>query len=881
MRFILLSWLAACGGPVDGPGDGAVEVCGNAIDDDGNGASDCDDNACACPELCTTDGDEDRDGVEGCADSDCDGSCPEVCDDTRDNDGDGSIDCDDSDCSDPACPEICGDGRDNDGDGASDCSDVDCVDPSCEELCTDARDNDADGATDCEDADCDGLCPETCEDGRDNDLDGFADCDDPQCEVACIEDCVNDLDDDADALIDCIDPECSAECDTDNDGFLNGDHGGDDCDDLDPEVNPDANEVCNGVDDDCNGATDLEDPGVDPATQQKFYDDDDFDSFGDRFDVGTWACVGDLGTVPDNTDCNDADPDVSPAALEVCDGVDNDCDSLKDDADPSVDLATTSTWYPDNDGDGYGDIGSPEFVCNPPAGYVDNGDDCNDDDPLLGPPSDWLPDLDGDDYGVGVPYGVVTCIEPAGSWAAAVHGVDCDDTDPTNNPGATEVCDSRDNDCDLYVDDEDDSIDLATASEWHVDFDEDGYGSKVGPLIQCLAPVGWVADKTDCDDGDYTLNPGAIEVCDGLDNDCDTKKDDADPSVDLSTATNWYLDADSDGFGDPLGLPLFACAPPPGRSADNTDCDDSDPSVFGPGDWVADLDLDGWGAGPGLGLFQCDSPGAGFTSEYLDEDCDEGDALIYPTAPEICEDLVDQDCNGLDKSCFPIQDPSYSADAVFIDKAGSTVMTVAWDGTNYWSTSGGGVVGNRLAEYDAFGAPLGTFAPSIDFRSVFTIGDGVGQLYSREYAQKAIEEQGAVGSFHPFVTLSGGTLDIQASVCWDDTRGEFVAQYNGTVSKWDISGAHTGDLKLIGYGSSGLESSYPQNRGVAVAGGWYFTYDSGTLSGWDETGARVGKTSLLGGGTSFDSNFSLSYANGRIWVVDAALGTWRGYPIDI
>jgi hypothetical protein len=685
MRAIVALWWAGCGGATGPNGEEPAEICGNGLEDDGNGAVDCADAACACPELCGNGLDDDADGAADCDDADCDGSCPEACTDGRDNDGDGAIDCDDADCSVPECPEVCTDGRDNDGDGASDCSDLDCNDPACDELCTDARDNDGDGAVDCDDPDCDGSCPEDCFDGRDNDLDGLADCDDPACELACPEDCTNGIDDDADALVDCLDPECDEECDADLDGFLNGDHGGDDCDDLDPEVFPGATEVCNDKDDDCNGLVDLDDPGLDPSSLQKFYEDADGDGFGE-FGGGVWACVGDPGLV---------------------------------------------------------------------------------------------------------------------------------------------------------------------------------------------------ADNTDCDDTEAAVNPGATEICDGLDNDCDGKKDEADPSVDLSTAETWYPDADGDGFGDPLSLGLSACAPPPGHVADNTDCDDTDPLQLGPGDWIPDLDADGWGAGAPIGVIGCTAPYDGLASAWLEEDCDESDPTIHPEAEEICEDGIDQDCNGLDKSCFPLQDPSYSADIVFTDETGSTVMTVAWDGTNLWTSSGGSGGGDRFASYDASGGFLSTYAPGIDFRSVFTIGDGVAPVYSREYAQWKVEEQGAPGSFHSFVTLSGGTLDAQSSVVWDDTRSHFVAHINGLISRWGPGGGHDSDITLIGYGTSGTESLYPQNRGVAVAGGWYFTYDSGTLSAWDETGARVAKTKLNGGGTSFDSNFSLSFAQGRIWVCDNAYGTWRGYPVDL
>ncbi|MEC8425114.1 MAG: MopE-related protein, partial [Myxococcota bacterium] len=165
--------------------------------------------------------------------------------------------------------------------------------------------------------------------------------------------------------------------DADGDGF----EAEEDCDDADPAVNPAAQELCNGLDDDCDGAIDIDDPDVEGTSTWSV--DSDGDGFGDPT-LSADGCVQPEGTADNADDCDDRNDAIHPAADETCDGVDNDCDGAVDAADEGV--VGASAWAPDVDGDGFGDPTRAVDGCEPPeVGWVNNAADCDDDDPLTHP----------------------------------------------------------------------------------------------------------------------------------------------------------------------------------------------------------------------------------------------------------------------------------------------------------------------------------------------------------------------------------------------------------------------------------------------------------------------------------------------------------------
>jgi predicted outer membrane repeat protein len=399
--------------------------------------------------------------------------------------------------------------------------------------------------------------------------------------------------------------------DADGDGYREGP----DCDDDDPGVHPDAAELCDGIDNDCDGAVDEPD-ALDALT---WYADADGDGHGDP-DQSQRACEAPSGMVADNTDCDDGDAAIHPLAEELCNGVDDDCDGEIDDG-----LGELSTWYVDGDGDGFGDPHSPVQACSQPSDAVKDASDCDDSDAAVHPDaaelcngvdddcdgtvdddatdiSTWYADADGDGYG-DLGSSQQSCSQPSGHVSNAT---DCDDGDAAINLGADELCDGVDNDCDGTVD----GPDALDASTWYADADGDGYGDASSSSVACSAPARTVSDSSDCDDGDATVFPGAEELCDGGDDDCDGTVDEE--AIDMSS---WYADADGDGYGDAASS-TEACSAPSGSVADSSDCDDGDASVHpGAAEYCdgVDSDCDGSADAPGLVTF---TDSAGAVSDY-------------------------------------------------------------------------------------------------------------------------------------------------------------------------------------------------------------------------------------------------------------------------
>lgn len=386
-----------------------------------------------------------------------------------------------------------------------------------------------------------------------------------------------------------------------------------DCDDTNAGANPYAEEICDGIDNDCDGETD-EDLAVRPQ-----YPDLDGDGFGDESQPGNIilaSCPGNNRT-PLGGDCDDNNALIHPlittdawivSALAgefeyseasrspdfVADGIDQDCDG--------GDLC-----YADNDGDGYGRIpesdrdyyGDNDLICaNASAPTSPRGGDCDDYDLNANPDAaevagDGLDqdcdgvevcfvDEDGDGYGDAertIKDDDLDCSNVNVTATTTADNTDCDDERFDVNPAAEETCDGVDNDCDGELDEVVTPADIPNLRIYYVDADGDGYGDAAQSVEACGQPDGYATEAFDCDDEEPSVFPGADEICDELDNNCNNAVDEPELAVDI---TYWLPDNDADGYGDATNPALIvaSCEPPDvgayvPQGASAPDCDDT------------------------------------------------------------------------------------------------------------------------------------------------------------------------------------------------------------------------------------------------------------------------------------------------------------------
>ena len=464
-----------------------------------------------------------------------------------------------------------------------------------------------------------------------------------------------------------------------------------------------------------------------------WYMDADNDGFGDSF-FPTSSCQAPTGYVGNNTDCDDNFAFINPNTIWFAD-FDNDgygnptatiasctqpagyTDNNADCNDNDLFQNPNTVWYADTDNDGFGDSLSTVLSCSQPSGFVSTGTDCNDQNAGINPGVLWYVDIDQDGFG-NPNVSVSNCYAPVGYVS---NNTDCNDQNNLIGGGNTTVY-YADFDFDQFYNPEDSIfscsqpagyIFLASSfgpdcddnnfqitkptQAFYLDNDGDGFGNASSVLFACSLPAGYSALNTDCDDSRADIYPGATEVCDQLDNDCDGQTDE-------NIGTIWYADADGDGSGD-ASVATQACFQPAGYVPSAGDCDDNNNQLILP-TWYEDSDNDGYG-NPGISIDSCTAP-QGYVSNNTD--CNDVNPAINPAAIWYADEDGDQYGNSAQfiTACIPpagyvAQGGDCNDNAPFINPGATEVCNGSDDNCNQLTDEEGGISWYLDADNDGYG----------------------------------------------------------------------------------------------------------------------------------------------------------------------------------
>ena len=474
---------------------------------------------------------------------------------------------------------------------------------------------------------------------------------------------------------------------------------------------------------------------------------------------------------------------------------------------------------------------------------------------------------------------------------ASCGGDDCDDYDILVNPGASESCNSRDDDCDGDTDE-----DPVDGSNYYQDFDADGHGGSAVRIDACSLPAGYSAVSDDCDDGDSAIYPGATEVCNDVDDDCDGSID-GDFTVPATYARiQDAIDATVDGD--------MVCVSA-GTYKETIDFGSHDITLWGAGSATTTIDADGKGRAVLMYDTSIRPTLRGFTITGGEASSGNGAGMYVRCAGATLDDLVltgnscttTASCVGTGLIVYAdveITDVTVSGNTTQPDGSSGSDLAVYGGGAYFWGVTGD-VTGLTVedntvdlskgeASADVYGGGLQIQASNATFTDVVVSGNtttGTGPINTGFYAAGAglnlLEDASTFEHLtidENFVQLSGVSDEVEGgglyvedsstSMQWVDVRDNYAASgasFGGGIFIYDsstltltnaiLAGNETvattsyalGTIMIDGYNVLTVENADIYSNavsGVTAAGGGIYVGGAGEVS--------LVNTSIVGNG---------------------------------